>query len=522
MLAPDYLDRLPEPVLELFRQVEEDILADMARRISKMGAVTETADWQRWRLEQMELTRSDITQRLGKLTGLTQQELRKLFQEAATQAIQADNEIYRAAGLSPGSPNDSPELLQLLNGGMQQTSGTLQNLTRTTANTATQQFERALDRAWLQISSGAFSYQSAIRTAIKSMAFTGMQSIQYPTGHTDTLEVAVRRAVLTGVGKTTGEICLAHAEEMGCDLMEITAHPGARPSHMVWQGKIVSLSGQKGYLSKSDIGYGTGDGFKGWNCRHDWFPFFEGLSESTYPREKLREYENQTVTYNGKTLSYYDATQQQRYIERQIRRWKREYQMMDAAGQDTTQASLKLAQWRVAEKDFCRQTGLDRDGFRSQVEGFGRSQASRATWETKRTEAIANKFFSFGNTDENVRAYLKDKAVIDMLSEHSIKYIQRISDKEIIVDAGKPVITGMRVHAAENLANKPDRVGMTQEQAQTFVDSAKLTLYQQDRKNLKFLAQNGYSILNLNHELVTAVPQKWRKKYDQYLEVIKS
>lgn len=423
MLAPDYLDRLPEPVLELFRQVEEDILADMARRISKMGAVTETADWQRWRLEQMELTRSDITQRLEKLTGLTQQELRKLFQEAATQAIQADNEIYRAAGLSPGSPNDSPELLQLLNGGMQQTSGTFQNLTRTTANTATQQFERALDRAWLQISSGAFSYQSAIRTAIKSMAFTGMQSIQYPTGHTDTLEVAVRRAVLTGVGKTTGEICLAHAEEMGCDLMEITAHPGARPSHMVWQGKIVSLSGRKGYLSKSDIGYGTGDGFKGWNCRHDWFPFFEGLSESTYPREKLREYENQTVTYNGKTLSYYDATQQQRYIERQIRRWKREYQMMDAAGQDTTQASMKLAQWRATEKDFCKQTGLDRDGFRSQVEGFGRSQASRATWEFK------NKI---SKVIENASKYDKivlDEATEDLISEKPFSEILPLKGK---------------------------------------------------------------------------------------------
>ncbi len=384
MLTPEYLDSLPEPVLELFRQVEEDILEDMARRISKMGAVTATADWQRWRLEQIQLTRSDITAQLSKLTGLTQQELRKLFQEAAAQAIQADDEIYRAVGLSPGSPNDSPELLQLLSGGMQQTSGTFQNLTRTTANTATQQFERALDRAWLQVSSGAFNYQSAIRTAIKSLASTGMQAIQYPTGHIDTLEVAVRRAVLTGVGKTTGEICLAHAEEMGCDLMEITAHPGARPSHMEWQGKIVSLSGRKGYLSKSDIGYGTGDGFKGWNCRHDWFPYFEGLSESAYPREKLREYENQTVTYNGKTLSYYDATQQQRYIERQIRRWKREYQMMDAAGQDTTQASMKLAQWRAAEKDFCKQTGIDRDGFRSQVDGFGRSEASRATWEVKK------------------------------------------------------------------------------------------------------------------------------------------
>ena len=384
MLTPEYLDSLPDPVLELFRQVEEDILTDMARRISKMGAVTETADWQRWRLEQIQLTRSDITERLSKLTGLTQQELSRLFQEAATQAVQADDEIYRAAGFSPGSPNDSPELLQLLNGGMQQTSGTFQNLTRTTANTATQQFERALDRAWLQVSSGAFDYQTAIRRAVKDLAASGLQAITYPSGHTDTLEVAVRRAVLTGVGKTTGEICLAHAEEMGCDLMEITAHPGARPSHMVWQGKLVSLSGRKGYLSKSDIGYGTGDGFKGWNCRHDWFPYFEGLSESAYPREKLREYESQTVSYNGENLSYYEATQEQRYIERQIRRWKREYHMMDAAGQDTTQASMKLAQWRATERDFCKQTGLDRDGFRSQVEGFGRRQASRATWEAKK------------------------------------------------------------------------------------------------------------------------------------------
>ena len=392
MLTPEYLDSLPEPVLKLFRQVEEDILEDMARRISKMEAVTATADWQRWRLEQLGETREFIYYHLQRLTGKTQGELNALFQEAGGTALYYDDQIYRAFGLTPGKANENPELLQLLNAGARQTQQSFQNLTRTTANTATQQFERALDRAWLQVSSGAFNYQAAIRTAIKSLASTGMQAIQYPTGHIDTLEVAVRRAVLTGVGKTTGEICLAHAEEMGCDLMEITAHPGARPSHMVWQGKIVSLSGRKGYLSKSDIGYGTGAGFKGWNCRHDWFPYFEGLSESAYPREKLREYENQTVTYNGKTLSYYDATQQQRYMERQIRRWKREYKMMDAAGQDTTQASMKLAKWRAAEKDFCKQTGLDRDGFRSQVEGFGRSEASRAMWENKKQQAIIDRF----------------------------------------------------------------------------------------------------------------------------------
>lgn len=386
MLLPDYLDSLPDSVVTLFRQVEEDILEDMARRLLKTESVTDTAQWQAWRLEQLGETRQAIRYHLQRLTGKTQGELNALFQAAGGQALYYDDQIYRAAGLTPGKVNDSPALLNLLRAGARQTQKTFQNLTQTTANTATQQFERALDRAWLQISSGAFDYQTAIRRAIKDLALAGLQSITYPTGHTDALDVAVRRAVLTGVNQTAARLSETRAQEMGCDLVETTAHPGARPEHVRWQGKVFSRSGKSRKYPDfvRSTGYGTGPGLCGWNCRHSFFPYFEGLSESAYPRSKLREYEEKTVRYNGKTLTYYDATQQQRYIERQIRRWKREYLMLDATGMDTTQASVKLAQWRAAERDFCRQTGLDRDGFRSQAEGFGRSQASRATREAKK------------------------------------------------------------------------------------------------------------------------------------------
>lgn len=519
MLLPDYLDSLPDSVVDLFRRVEEDILEDMARRIVKTESITDTAQWQAWRLEQLGETRQAIRYHLQRLTGKTQGELNALFQAAGGQALYYDDQIYQAAGLTPGKANENPALLNLLRAGARQTQNTFLNLTATTANTATQQFERALDRAWLQISSGAFDYQTAIRRAIKDLAGTGLQSIQYPTGHIDTLEVAVRRAVLTGVNQTAARLSEARAEEMGCDLVETTAHAGARPSHIDWQGKIFSRSGKSRKYPDfvSSTGYGTGPGLCGWNCRHSFFPYFEGLSESAYPREKLREYENQTVTYNGKTLSYYDATQQQRYIERQIRRWKREYRMMDAAGMDTTQASSKLAQWRAAEKDFCSQTGLDRDGFRSQVEGFGRSQASRAVQAAKKVEKSANKLFSLGNTEKNVNTYLKEKAVIDMLSKQGIKYKQRLNSNEIIVDAGKPTIKGSTVHAQTNQLTKTDRAEMNIETAQSFINEVKLTLYQQDRQTLKFMTQNGYAVLNFDHMLITAVPQKWRKKYDQYL-----
>ena len=198
MLLPNYLDSLPDSVVALFRQVEEDILEDMARRIVKTESITDTAQWQAWRLEQLGETRQTIRYHLQRLTGKTQGELNALFQAAGGQALYYDDQIYRAAGLTPGKVNDSPALLNLLRAGARQTQKTFQKRAISESYTATQQFERALDRAWLQISSGAFDYQTAIRRAIKDLALAGLQSITYPTGHTDALDVAVRRAVLTG------------------------------------------------------------------------------------------------------------------------------------------------------------------------------------------------------------------------------------------------------------------------------------------------------------------------------------
>lgn len=459
MLPPDYLEHAPDEVLRLVEQAQEDILADMARRIAKVGTFTETAVWQEWRLEQLALTREEIIARLAKLTGKTKAELRRLFKEAASFGLKEDDAIYTAAGLSPAPANASPVLLQLLNAGLRQTLDTFQNLTRTTANTATGQFEQALDRAWAQVTSGAFDAPTAIRRAVKDLAQAGLSAIVYPTGHRDTLEVATRRAVLTGVGKTTGEIALARAEEMGCDLMEITAHPGARPEHAEWQGKIVSLSGRPGYLSLEDIGYGTGPGFKGWNCRHDWFPFYEGVSESAYPREKLAEYDRQTVEYDGQQLSYYDATQRQRGIERNVRRWKREYTMLEAAGQDTTEAAAKLAKWRAVEKDFCKQTGLPRDSARTQVHGFGRSQASRAVWDARRADAIA--------ADLQFRKS-KNTGIYEKFPERmSLQHVRRVV-KDMEIDLKGSKITIVR---DKDLVENSDFMGYT------FPDGSCIQLY---------------------------------------------
>ncbi len=239
-------------------------------------------------------------------------EINELLVEAGEEALYYDDQIYRAAGLSPKALRDSEALQKIIKAGSDKTMRLFENLTSTTADTASRQFENALDAAYMDITSGAFSYQDAVRSAVKGLSKAGIDAIIYPSGHTDKMDVAVRRAVLTGVNQTAARIQTARADEMECDLVETTAHMGARPEHMDWQGRIFSRSGKSRKYPDfvKSTGYGTGPGLCGWNCRHSFFPYFEGLSERAYSRAKLREYENKTVTYNGRTLPYYDATQQ--------------------------------------------------------------------------------------------------------------------------------------------------------------------------------------------------------------------
>lgn len=384
MLSPEYLDNLPDPVVQLFQDVEDDILRDMARRISKMDGLTDTASYQAWRLEQTQLIHKEIVTRLSKMSGKTQAEIRKILQEAGTEALLSDDAIYTAAGKVVGLINDNPALLNILNAGYQQTAGTFQNLTATTANTATKQFENALDRAWLQVSSGAFDYQTILRRTVDALAKEGIKAIMYPSGHSDTLEVATRRAILTGVNQTAAKLQIARADEMGCDLVEVTAHSGARPSHAAWQGKIYSRSGKSSkYPPFSVTGYGSGAGLCGWNCRHNFYPYWEGLSKPNYTQEDLNRMERKEFAYNGKTMTRYEASQYQRSLERAIRGYKRQYLAEEAAGVDTTRTSVKLAEWRARQKDFLDKTGLFEDNIRHRVSGFGHKQASKAAWINK-------------------------------------------------------------------------------------------------------------------------------------------
>ena len=353
MLDPEYLAQLPEPILRLWRKAEQQILADMARRISTYDYWIPAADHQSARLRAAGHTQEEILEALAPVTKKSEAELRKMMIDAGSRCLADDAELYHAAGLDVPDPAKHSGLTATLNTGYQQTAQTMRNLTRSTARTATQQFERVLDRAWLQVNSGAFDYDSAIRGAIKDLAEAGISAIRYPSGRTDSIETAIRRAVLTGVNQTAGKLSMELADEVGCDLVEVSAHAGARPEHALWQGKIYSRSGKSEKYPDfaAATGYGTGAGLCGWNCRHSFGPYIEGAPR-VWTDEKLAELNEPKYEYNGEQLTEYEAEQLERRFDRNIHRWNREADALKAAGQDASAERAKAAAWRARKRDF--------------------------------------------------------------------------------------------------------------------------------------------------------------------------
>jgi len=373
MLTADQFDTLSNSILDLYAEYELSVMQDIARRLANMDIAS--AGWQAQRLNESGALYKDIIKKLSSLTGKSEKQIKTILTQAGVKAMAFDDAIYLRAGFKPLPLNLSPAMLNVLRAGLIKTNGVVNNLTKTTAIAAQQAFIHAADLAYMQISTGAMSYEQALRHAVKTAARKGLEVIDYTTGKRDKLDVAMRRAVLTGISQTTGQLQMARSDELGQDLVQVSAHIGARnqgegpENHESWQGKVYSRSGTSTEYPPfvATTGYGTGAGLGGWNCRHSFYPFFEGISESAYKATELKSYANKTVIYNGEKISVYEATQIQRGIERKLRFWKRQETALKAAGFDATQETAKVKQWQFTMREFIKETGLTRQRARETI-----------------------------------------------------------------------------------------------------------------------------------------------------------
>ena len=375
MLTEQDFIKIEKQANQLYANLELDIIEEIATRIANFGYANTVVINDLRIAQEMGYLYEDIIKLVAEYNNTTVEEVNRIFYEAGEKSLKFDDKIYKEAGLQPLPLNQSESIKQVMNAAIVRTAGNLQNLCMTTANTAQTQFYNAINMAYMEVSTGVKSYTQAIIDTINNISSQGAV-ITYPSGAKRSLESAVRTNIVTAINQNCGKLQELRADEMGWDLMELTAHSGARPSHASWQGKIVSRSGQKGYLSLKDIGYGEVTGFKGINCRHDWYPYYSG-STRTYTEKQLKEWQEEKITYNRKEYSKYDATQKQRYFERQIRQDKKDLKAQQAiltskdkninieqVQNEIRNIKAKQKEHNAQLNDFLKQTGLRKDNSR--------------------------------------------------------------------------------------------------------------------------------------------------------------
>lgn len=373
MLPQSFFLTGADDVLAVYDKINDVVIEDLARQLA---SVKEWTDADTWKMEMLSNSREMYDKFMEKIPVISKKgelEFRKMMKDAGFRSVELDSKMFKAAGLDVPALDISPRVLQLIEANTVKTEGILSNLSLTTASSGQEMYISAVNEAAMKVESGMTDYASAIDSGIRQAAKGGTK-VFYPSGAKALLDVAIRRAVLTAASQTAGNVTLANCDDMGVNLVEVTAHVGARPEHMAWQGKVYAIKGKtKKYKNLADAtGYGTGAGLCGWNCRHTFFPFFEGISRSAYPPEVLEDYESRTVVYNGEELSYYDATQVQRRLERSIREAKREVNALKIAKASATDSALgvKLSNSINDAEDLLHKRNMRMKSFLAQTKFY--------------------------------------------------------------------------------------------------------------------------------------------------------
>ena len=393
---PEILDALPEELTDLFRGLEITLLEEICSRLNLADQLNEVTVQDIRALRAHGIYLEDIEKAIRETTGISQKKLDQLLNDVVERNQAYYTELIDIAAMT------KPEILvseRDIEAIRKQTHDVFTNLTQSigflvnngrTMLPPAKAYQWALDSAEMQIQSGAISYNQAITAAVKQLADSGLcvvydkagnpikNMVGYESGHKDQLDVAVRRAVMTGVSQICAKYTEQSAEYLNTPHFEVSAHAGARDipgpspwsSHKEWQGKVYSTRSGDIYPNIYEVcGLGEVDGLEGANCRHRRFPWVEGVSERTYTDEQLASIDPPPFEFEGKKYTMYEATQKQRQIERTVRKLKREQAAFNAAGMTENEQSVSVAILRLKKKyiDFSKKAGLPEQKERMKV-----------------------------------------------------------------------------------------------------------------------------------------------------------
>lgn len=439
----EYKNRMANKIAAHYVELEERIIQDIVRRIVKTGEVTSTADWQINRLKIIGYSSEDIEKMLKTTLNKSYPEMFELYDKVINWEYVRNKDLYEQVNAEYIPFEKNKHLNQAINGIAQQSLEDLENITRSlgfyldingkkTMTPLSQVYTEHLDRACFDIVSGAFDYNSVLRRTVTQLTNSGLRTIDYASGWHNRVDVAARRAVMTGLSQITGKITDYNAKKLGTEYFEVAWHAGARPTHAVWQGKVWTKE-----QLVSVCGLGTVTGLLGANCYHEYYPFFQGISERNWTDQWLEEKnqeENKPKEFQGKEYTVYEAKQRQRQMETAMRAQREKVRALQKgkADQDEILAHKMKYQGQLNEyARFSKKMGLRQERERIYLDMKGRVAPDLRKFIAKSTgnDIIKSGAINGALTDKNDPLYTRRDA-------HANRYYEsmRNSRKSNIID----------------------------------------------------------------------------------------
>lgn len=462
MSKPGEIEAISMALEPQLRRLEESIMEDIVRRIKINGEITRAADWQITRLQQLGMSKREIKKQIKQALSLSPKEINHLYKDIIRKGYERDAELYKYKGKTQIPFEENEELQQLLGAVSEQTSGELKNISQSLGfakrgadgklafTPVADYYQKTLDSAMLDISSGAIDYNTVLKRTVKEMTNSGLRTVDYATGYSSRATVAARRAVMTGLSQLTAKVNEQTAEELETDTFEITWHGGARPSHW-WGGK---------WYTKAELisvcGLGTVTGLCGANCYHDYYPVIPGVSEPTYTQEELNELnakEREKITFGGKQYDKYEATQRQRRLETTMRAQRQEIHLLKEGGADEDSLIEARARYRKTSDEYARfSKAMELPQQRERVTVDGLGNIGQGKWTQDLTEKNYNDIIDMKGkmSDYKVRKWYDyhDKRIGELLDRsqpleaqahqaHSLRNQYKFQARELMADQEK-------------------------------------------------------------------------------------
>lgn len=516
-MREDYKKQLSRQIEKHFSDLEIRIMEDIVRRIRQTGKITGTADWQINRLRILGYSSEDIEQMLKEALDKSYPEMFELYDKVIDWEYVRNKEVYEQVNAEFIPYEENEKLQQITEALIRQSSEDLKNITNSLGfyldygtgkpvlTPLAQVYQKYLDAACMDIVSGAFDYNSVLRRVVTQLTNSGLRQIDYASGKANRIDVAARRAVMTGVSQLSGKISEMNAEKLGTEHFEVEWHAGARPTHAVWQGRVYS----KEELT-TVCGLGSVTGLLGANCYHMYYPFIPGISVRNWTDEWLEEQtckENAPKEFQGKEYTLYEAKQRQRQMETCMRAQREKVDLLKKGGADPDDIMIVRAKYQGQLNEysrFCKKMGLREERERIYYDMRGRVATNTKKQNRKYTTDMIR------NADRDSKQYYRYKNILGDDSGSLEKFRQmKYNEPE------KFSFIKLDFERRTELLKNPDKKLPNAENA--ILPEGKFTKYLFDKNSEKgypkgkaFEARLGYNIDNWE-ELQKALKQRATK-----------